>query len=152
MKNSTNGTSQNHILITSWAIWSTCYLTFHSRHSDSTETVLRRPCKLRASDITIFSTTMLQFLLLFHCYFPSWPFLDMWNTWSSFSKQTQTWGKKGKILMMIKRMTTRNTIPTRLLLFVLLIKQLLYLQHSVKQQNNIGICLNGLEVPILVVF
>ena len=52
----------------------TCYITFCWRHSDSTETVLRRPSKVRAGDIIVLGITILQFLLLFNCYFPSWPF------------------------------------------------------------------------------
>lgn len=92
---------QNQILITSCGIWATCCFTFFSRHSDITETVFRRPWKVRAGDVIIFNTVTHTFILLFHYKFPLWPFVDVWSPWSSLARQAQTWGKMGRIQIMI---------------------------------------------------
>lgn len=95
--------AKNHIPNTWCTIWATCHFTFPSRHSDSTETVLRRPCRLKAGDIITLGTTTSSFYCYSIVIFPSCPFLDMWNTWSLSPSQAQTWGKTGKILMTMKR-------------------------------------------------
>lgn len=95
--------AKNHILNTWCTIWATCHFTLPSRHSDSTETVLRRPCRLKAGDDIFLSTATSSFYCYSIVIFPSCPFLDMWNTWSLSPRQAQTWGKTGKILMTMKR-------------------------------------------------
>lgn len=102
--------AKNHILNTWCTNWATCHFTFPSRHSDSTETVLRRPCRLKAGDIIILGTTTSSFYCYSIVIFPSCPFLDMWNTWSLSPSQAQTWGKTGKILMMMKRKKIPKTL------------------------------------------